>query len=145
MCQQIYLGSSVDLGELPYDKGKPGFYYEHFSTGEPQYDSVLKLLGQPFLYFIGGSQGCSCTLSYTEPWENVPELNAEREIAIGEVTMMLAFLRTQIKYAELRLLCTWWEVPVEKITSMDWDQLFPGGQAFQFPLDHVLRLCTAKR
>ena len=144
MCQLIYLGSSTDVDELPFDTEKPGFYYKRLSFDDSQYNSVLKLLDQPFLYFIGGSGGCSCTLSYTEPWENAPELNAEREVAISEVAKMLEFLSAQLKRSELRLLCTWWDVPVEEIKPMDWDQLIPGEQDFQFPLDYVLRLCATK-
>ncbi|HOZ41433.1 MAG: hypothetical protein IPO05_19250 [Flavobacteriales bacterium] len=140
MCQLIYIGSSADLGELPFNAVAPGFYYRRITSDEQGYDSVQRLLPLPYLYFMGGSQGCSCTLTYTEPWENAPELNAEREIAMAEVGRMLTFLNEQLQRAELLLLCTWWDKAEAKMDVTETYMLTGLGDTFEFPLDKVLRL-----
>lgn len=140
MCQLIYLGSTADLGEVPFNAVDPGFYYRRITSEEQGYDSVQRLLDLPYIYFIGGSQGCSCTLTYTAPWENAPELNAEREIAMAEVGHMLTFLSEQLQRAELRLLCTWWDKVEAEMGASETYVLTRVGDAFEFPLDKVLQL-----
>lgn len=140
MCQCIYLGASRDLGERAFEPAAPGFYFTRLSAEEPVFAQVAELLQLPYLYFIGGSEGCSCSLSYNDEWADTPEQMAYSRASKAEVTDMLGFLRAQLPSTEMRLLCTWWETPVEEIKPAQWSDWNVPESAFQLPLDSVLTL-----
>lgn len=140
MCQCIYLGSDEDLGEVKFDPGVTTFYYERLTEGRTEFNHVAVALDRAFLYYLGGSEKCACSLSYDFALADNDQAMEYQKRNVSEVRAMLDWLRPHVGTTNLQLLCTWWEGPSGNFPARTWNAWHLPPDRFQFPLDQVLRL-----
>jgi hypothetical protein len=65
MCLAVYLGASAPLPLLEWDPERRGFHVVDVADDE-QDRAVRVLLGTPFVYRAGSSDGCGCGFQFKE-------------------------------------------------------------------------------
>ena len=106
MCLSVYLSSTIELPEIPWNEQDPGFYISRL-----QNQKVLAFLSEivdgPFVYEPLSFMGCSCGLSYDESTKDDPSDNYSQRLK--DVADFMAYLSKHSRQSELQLFCTMWD------------------------------------
>ena len=71
MCLALYIASVKPLPVIPWDPKKPTFHV--VPLGEDT-NRVRKILTDPYIYYVGSHEGCSCAFNYEHDIKSAVEL-----------------------------------------------------------------------
>lgn len=107
MCKMVFIGTNLELTEIPWDENKNDLHVEIISD---EFKDVTRQFRTKNIYYVGTSEGCGCRFILNPEWldENDKEEEKENLNFVSQTHRLIDLIVGKTsKDNEVELYCCW--------------------------------------
>lgn len=107
MCKMVFIGTNLELPEMPWDENKKDFHVERISD---EFKDVKRHFRTKNIYYVGTSEGCGCRFILNPEWLNEGDKEEEKENLnfVRQSNRLVDLVADNVsKENEVELYCCW--------------------------------------
>ena len=107
MCKIVFIGTNLDLREIPWDENKKDFHLEKISN---EFKEVRRHFRTDNIYYVGTSEGCGCRFFLNPEWTGDEDEEEKKEDLnfIGQTNKLIDLIADHVsKENDVELYCCW--------------------------------------